>query len=74
MAQMSYTMFPFMSATKNHDVKNEQPGPCGNISDLNLGNAQFESQLGHLTTVTEFLWFCSIPSGKYQDKTLYLVV
>ena len=26
------------------------------------------------TTVTGFLWFCSIPSGKYQDNTLYLVM
>jgi len=41
---MSDTVFPFMSATKDHDVKNEQ---LGNISDLNFGSAQFESQLGH---------------------------
>jgi hypothetical protein len=47
MAQMSYMIFPFMSTTKDHDVKNEQLGPCRNISDLNLVSAQFKSRLGH---------------------------
>jgi len=62
-----------MSATKYHDVKNEQLGPCGNISDLNLGSAQSELSWD-MNYCDRFLWFCSIPSGTYQDRTLYLVI
>jgi hypothetical protein len=48
---------------KAHDVKKEQPGPCGKFSGLNIG--MHSSNLSWTpTTVILFLWFCSIAAGK----------